>query len=45
MIAKVAVVPQRRALRAKPGIQATSAAVVEEGGGGSTMVHSVTVAS
>jgi hypothetical protein len=45
MAAKVAAVPQRRVLRAKPGIQAASAAAAEEGSRGSTMVQSVTVAS
>jgi hypothetical protein len=45
MAAKVAAVPQRRVLRAKPAIQAASAAVAEEGGRGLTMAQSVTVAS
>ncbi len=45
MAAKVAAVPQRRVLRAEPGIQAASAAVAEEDGRGSTMAQSVTVVS
>jgi hypothetical protein len=47
MAAKVAGVrqPERRALRAKPGIQAGSLVGSEEGGGGSTMAQTVSVAS
>jgi hypothetical protein len=47
MVAKVARVlqPERRALQAKPGIQARSVAGSEDGGGGSRRAQVVTVAS